>query len=246
MDRFYKTEWDLGQITSGIRRRALVLKTINFVYQLLPIWRDDPDRPYEYSEDRLNLQLSKFLDSHARNDFPMVRFDREEYQSQNRRVDLAASPVKPMLIGVKLHTIYDPYLVLEGKRLPAPSLRREREYVTGFDKRNGGIQRFKLRLHGDKLDVAVMIGYVQAYPLTKWHRNINEWISELAGGTTADVSIWEADEKLKTLDEDPIRHTGICRSVHNRSGRKSGKGIQIHHLWIIMNIKATKNQCDYG
>ncbi len=63
-----------GRITSGIEKSRLALQTINFVRQQLPAWRDDPDRRHEKSEPRLNLQLCKFLERRARNDFPMVQF----------------------------------------------------------------------------------------------------------------------------------------------------------------------------
>ncbi len=50
-----------GLLTSGIEPNTdkLVLKTISFIYQQLPRWRDDPNRPDEQSEDKLNLQLCK-------------------------------------------------------------------------------------------------------------------------------------------------------------------------------------------
>ncbi len=106
-----------GEITSGIKSRTFQLTIINFVYQQLPIWRDDTNRPDEQSEDKLNLQLCKFLDSCARKDFPMVRFNHEEYQTDQRRVDLSASPAKNIFLEAKPYTIYDPVLVLECKRL---------------------------------------------------------------------------------------------------------------------------------
>ena len=156
MSDIHEKEQSIGRITSGIdRENTLAIKTINFVSRQLPAWRDDPVRPQEQAEDRLNLQLCKFLDSRARNEFPMVRFDHEEYQPGRRRVDLSASPVEATTIGAKLHTVYDPILVFECKRLPAPSLDREKEYVTGGKEHtSGGLQRFKLGGHGRVLRVA--------------------------------------------------------------------------------------------
>src|SRR5438477_12884516 len=104
----------IGQITSGIESGNLVVKTIDFVHQQLPRWRDDPDRPTEYSEERLNSQLSKFLDARARSEFPMVYFQREEFQTGRRRADVSALPSEPTLIGGKAYSIYEPFLVLEG------------------------------------------------------------------------------------------------------------------------------------
>lgn len=228
---------DTGQITSGIPRDTLAVTTINFVRQQLPAWRDDPDRPDEKSEDKLNLQLCKFLDSRARNTFPMVRFDHQEYQAGQRRVDLSASPVESLYLEAKLYTIYDPILVLEGKRLPAPSSDREKEYVTGTrpTKTTGGIQRFKLGLHGATLDLSAMIGYVQDRCARDWHHKINEWILELASGTIADGCLWKANETLELLEEDTAERVASCRSVHSRTGEVASNTITLHHLWIAMN-----------
>ncbi len=227
-----------GQLTSGIDQTTstLVLRTITFVRQQLPAWRDDPGRPDEQSENKLNLQLCKFLDSHARNDFPMVRFDHEEYQTGRRSVDLSASPIEAIVIDARMYTIYNPFLVFECKRLPAPSKDREKEYVTGgADKISGGIQRFKLGLHGASLDSVVMIGYVQEYSLSYWHRKINEWVSELDIGTIADTCVWNDSELLEMVDECVSKGLAICRSVHMRTGGTASSDIIIHHLWIAMN-----------
>ena len=223
-----------GKITSGIKLRTFQLAVITFIQQQLPIWRDDPDRIDEQSEDKLNLQLCKFLDSHARNILPMIRFDHEEYQTGRRRVDMSASPVKSIFLEAKLYTIYDPVLVLEGKRLPTPSSSREKEYVTGPtpEKINGGIQRFKLGLHGAKLNLVAIIGYVQDHSICHWHGKINGWISELAGNPIGDGCIWNVNETLKPLEEDKTKGIANCHSVHRRT---FGNKIDIHHLWIAMN-----------
>jgi len=223
-----------GKITSGIKLRTFQLAVITFIQQQLPIWRDDPDRIDEQSEDKLNLQLCKFLDSHARNILPMIRFDHEEYQTGRRRVDMSASPVKSIFLEAKPYTIYDPVLVLEGKRLPTPSSSREKEYVTGPtpEKINGGIQRFKLGLHGAKLNLVAIIGYVQGHSICHWHRKINGWISELASNPIGDGCIWNVNETLKPLEEDKTKGIANCHSVHRRT---FGNKIDIHHLWIAMN-----------
>jgi hypothetical protein len=94
-----------GGITVGIEKDTLVSKTIAYIWRQLQVWRDDPDRLDEQSENKMNLQLVKFLDARARTEFPMVRFDHEEYQYERRSVDISASPVEPIEIGARLHTI---------------------------------------------------------------------------------------------------------------------------------------------
>jgi hypothetical protein len=230
----------IGQLTSGIEpsTEKLILKTISFVHQQLPSWRDDPNRIIEEAEDRLNLQLCKFIDSCARNDFPMVRFDHEEYQFDRRRVDLSASPIEPMVIGARLYTIYNPILVIECKRLPAPPPKnREKEYVTGGADRSGGIQRFKLGLHGAALNSVVMIGYIQKYSLRYWYNKINEWISELTTGAIEDHIVWNETELLEMINECVPKGISSCKSVHNRTGSTISSNIQIYHFGIIMDIR---------
>jgi hypothetical protein len=224
----------VGRITVGLEEGALVEKTAAFVLHRLQEWRDDPDRPREQSEDRLNLQLCKFLETRARSDFPMVCFYHQEPQTGRRRVDLSASPVERMRIGARQYAIYQPFLVLEGKRLPAPSADRRMEYVTGGERKDGGIQRFKLALHGAELSVAAMIGYVQAQSPSYWHQVINGWISDLAAGRVSDVCVWEAGDRLGQLSQDPAKGIADCQSVHGRSGTAVGPSIRLRHLWVAM------------
>ena len=225
-----------GKITSGIEPDSLPLQTIAFVYGQLTGWRDDPDRPVEEAEDKLNLQLCKFLGVQANKEFPMIRFDHEEPQVGRRRVDMSASPAKSIFFEAKLYTIYDPVLVLEGKRLPTPSSSREKEYVTGPTpkKISGGIQRFKLSLHGAKLNLVAIIGYVQGHSVCHWHKKINGWISELVDNPIGDGCIWAANETLNPLAEDKTKAIASYRSTHSRT---LGDKIELHHLWITMNVQ---------
>ncbi|MHB1459544.1 MAG: hypothetical protein ACYC0V_21750 [Armatimonadota bacterium] len=232
----------VGRISTGIEQNKLQLRTIEFMRQQLPAWRDDPDRPDEQAENKLSLQLCKFLDSQARNEFPMVRFDHEEYQSKRRSVDLSASVTAPQVIGAKLHTIYDPILVIECKRLPAPSLEREKEYVTGgCEKKSGGIQRFKLGLHGADLNLAAIIGYIQERSLDDWHSAVNQWISDLASGIRKDLCAWYDTELLEPLDGDQSSIIASFQSVHGRNGSAAADHITIHHLWITMEDRLARS-----
>lgn len=226
----------VGQITSGLEPNALAQKTIDFVYRQLPAWRDDPSRTNEKAENKLNLQLCKFLNTtRIRNDFPMVHFEHEEYQSWPTSVDISASPNESATIGAVTYTIYDPIVVLEGKRLPAPSHDREKEYVTGGKQyQGGGIQRFKLGLHSPHQNLAAIIGYIQDGSSPAWHSHINEWILELSKGTLADVCAWSNTEVLKTLEEDPTNGIATCHSTHYRNGNAQG-AILIRHLWVKMS-----------
>jgi hypothetical protein len=223
-----------GQISEGIELNNFALKIIEFVYQSLSVWCNDPDRPKEQAENKLNLQLCKFLDSQTRIEFSMIRFDHEEYQTGRYAVDLSASPAEHIIIKGKSYSIYEPLLVFEGKRLPAPRKDREQEYITGGDKKTGGIQRFKLGLHGGELKLVAMIGYLQDNTLGHWHSKINEWILELSKGESSDGLGWSEDEVLHYLVDESI-DTAKHRSEHNRIKENEIDKIIIYHLWVVMN-----------
>ena len=227
-----------GKITCGISYDTLSTQTIDFVYNNLALWRDDPNRSVESAENKLNLQLCKYIDSKARNDFPMVRFDHEEYQTGRRSIDISASPTNTSVIGVNLYTIYNPFLVLECKRLPAPSIDREKEYVSGGkDDKSGGIQRFKLALHGKNLNIAVIIGYIQEHTAGYWLHKINEWILDFSKDKNADCCDWHKNEILRIIEQDRGKIISRYSSSHNRIiNNKPAKNIEINHLWLLMNV----------
>ena len=228
-----------GEITSGIKHRTLQLAIISFVHQQLPFWRDDPDRPFEQSELKLNPQLSKFLNFQAHKILSMICFNHEEPQYGNRDVDISILPYEKMIIEAQTYTIYDPVLVIECKRLPARSLDYEKEYVTGTkpNQKSGGIQRFKLGLHGAKHNIVAMIGYVQDRSACHWHKKINGWISELVSNPIGDGCIWTADETLKAFERDTSRGIYSYRSIHSRTGDLVNNEIELHHLWVTMNVE---------
>ena len=143
-----------------------------------------------------------------------------------------------MIIEARPYTIYNPILVIECKRLPAPSADREKEYVTGTspDKKTGGIQRFKLGFHGAKHKLAAMVGYIQDQRGKDWLNTINNWIKELAAKPIGDGCVWADDEILYLLENNTA--TGIikCNSKHRRNA--NARKIAIHHIWISMRKKS--------
>ncbi len=233
-DLFSMSEPGRGRISEG-PTDALIERTVEFVHTELAGWRDDPERAPELAEERLNAQLCKYLNVAASHRFPMVLFSHEEKQTGTRRVDMSALPISGGFIGQTYHTIYDPFLVFEGKRLPAPSRSREREYVTGGTEKSGGIQRFKLALHGAQQKTAAIIGYVQKGDLESWHSLINQWIRELASDATAVDEKWFVDEQLAGLAADHALRIASASSLHRRSESAISPEIRIRHLWVVMH-----------
>jgi hypothetical protein len=224
-------------ITKDLVPNTLIDETLAFVRRELAAWRDDPERPDQSAEEKLNLQLCKYLNVRARHDFPMAYFNHEEPQGPYRRIDLSVTPESVIVAGARTHTKYDPYLVMEGKRLPAPAKAREQEYVTGGQKITGGLQRFKMGLHGGGLDIGAMIAYVQNNKLDEWVKIINGWIGALHGSDCANGCKWSNDEALSSYDADEGNRTASCRSKVARISA-STPDILIHHFWIAMKKKA--------
>lgn len=224
-----------GRLTHGPQANALVERTLEFVRDQLPGWRDRKDRKYETDEERLNAQLCKHLNARSRQVPLPVLFHHEEKQIGHRRVDISAGPAEGGFVGTTYHSIDDPFLVLEGKRLPPPGGKaREREYVTGQEKRTGGIQRFKLGLHGEKVATAVLIGYLQKDSPTVWHQRINGWIRDLENALPLGEELWTHGEQLQTLAQAKATRMSSCESRHGRASRADSPEIRILHFWIEM------------
>ena len=126
----------------------------------------------------------------------MVHFHHEEPQGVRHSADFSANPTDRAWIEGRQYTKYEPILVLEGKRLPTPGSGREREYVASAagEKPAGGVQRFKLGLHGARLSIAGMVGYVQERTCADWFAEVNHWIDDLA--SSADP-LWSSADRLK-------------------------------------------------
>jgi hypothetical protein len=225
---------DFGKLKFGPSPNTLVLKIFEFVYSELPFWRDDCDHHVEDSEEKLSDQLYKFLNIYALEHSLTFYFGHEESQFGRHKADISALP-REILIKANLYGKYDPIVVFECKRLPTPGQDREKEYVTGLTKKNGGIQRFKIGVHGAKQNIVAMIGYLQVNSPDYWFTMINKWITELNNGTITDICVWSSSEKLEKLEEDSKKGTSKCLSSHSRSGSKLSDNIAIHHFWVRMN-----------
>jgi hypothetical protein len=227
----------IGQITTGITPNSLVGQTILFVEERLPMWRDDSTRPYVEGEEDLNAQLCKYLNAQARHNFPMAYFHHEEKQGARRRVDLSALPTPDAVQAiVYFDSIYNPFLVLEGKRVPPPGgAAREREYVTGLADRSGGVQRFKLGLHGALHNTAVMLGYVQDGLASDWLTTMNGWIGDLEASGEDATCNWTAGDQFGPMTTSA---GGVCRFESRHLRLTNMREIELIHLWVQLPAKS--------
>jgi hypothetical protein len=217
---------------------TLVPQTLSFVLAQLPAWRDDPTRPADSNENQMNSSLCDFLDIRSREDFPMVRFKHQAPQTTTHTVDLGVHGLESITtVGTRGYTIYQPFLVIEAKRLPAPRKDREREYVVGGDKPSGAIQRFRLGLHGADVETAIIVGYIESEMPPHWHSTINQWIRSFAAGTEATGCTWSPADELGNLVFDEKHGTSSSESNHERDASCCTPSLRIRHLWIVMNWK---------
>jgi hypothetical protein len=227
-----------GRITSGVKENQQLVALVDFIYQTLPVWRDDPERPNADRETDLNETLYIVLANRAKTKMPLFLFTPEARASGQRRIDMAVMSSEKIVLAARTYTKYETVLAIECKRLPAPTRDREREYVSGGDKTTGGIQRFKLSEHGAGLPVAVMVGYIQRETAQIWLEKINGWLVEMAGSKTGDGLLWESGEKLGDFRYDGEAATACAISSHPRiSGtpRLHEQPIEIRHLWVEMS-----------
>lgn len=224
-----------GHLTPTIHRPSAWLETvIDFIYARLAAWRDDPFRPAETAETRLTAQLCQFLNGATRAaGLDSIVFQAEVPDSTvpGRTLDLVPGPRGCLIwIDGQRHSLYDPILPIECKRLPTPrsASRERREYLHTQKRTIGGVQRFKAGLHGAGHATGVMIGYVQQESLPEWLARINRWLRVLI---RAGVSGWSADDGLRLGTHDHATRTARHGSVNART---SGNPITIHHLWVDM------------
>jgi len=230
----------VGHLSRTAVKDSLINQTIDFIWSSIPSWRNDTERQFTESEEELNAQFHNFLQSRASREFPMVLFQHEQRQEGRRRVDLSVKPTETTNIEGVLYNIYKPIIVIEGKRLPTPSKSREREYVTSEPKISGGIQRFKLGLHGIDHEKVIILGYIQKYDPKFWLNQINTWILDL---TITASGIWETSE---LLNEFKITASGLYSksiSSHPRTTKEGKKKpVDILHFWIQMTPEAKGRQ----
>ena len=221
-----------GRISSGIPADAAALKTLTFIHGNLAAWRDDAERPDAERERDLNSQLCKYLNVAAmKADFAMVYFHHEEPQGSQHSADFSANPLDADWIEGRQYSKYDPILVLEGKRLPTPGSGRAREYVASATGATpmGGVQRFKLSLHGTSVSIAGMIGYIQNETCTHWLAEVNRWIDDLA----SEGSGWSSNDRLHNFVFNSDARVSRSESEHSRTSGVSPR-LRVAHLWVEM------------
>ncbi len=211
------------------------LAFFDFLATLLPVWRDDPDRPPATGETKLTAQLCAKLASAFRHgpwDFLQVRREEPDEMKAQRSVDMAIAPAGcRVFVEGRTYNEYATLLPIECKRLPTPKDRKrdEREYLFSQFSTTGGVQRFKAGDHGSRHDRAAMIGFVQTMDALHWCDRIGDWIDEMEAVSLAG---WTGADKLLIDEYDTVCGVGRLRSQHEREAGLSD--ITLTHLWVEM------------
>jgi hypothetical protein len=206
---------------------ALFNVVVEFIKTHLPQFAESVLNTGIINENGLNSRLSRFVTNFA--DQEIFFADRESMEDEAR----GNSPAADIGIYLKVDDIgIDPPLitVFEGKRLTTSlESKRRQEYVIGHEKNGkripcGGIERFKLAIHGGKLSHAGMVGYLQDGTPGSWQKKVNAWISDLCSQPFGPA--WSEVEKLTS--QITIGRVTECSSVVNRSASE----LHLVHLWI--------------
>lgn len=107
--------------------------------------------------------------------------------------------------------------------------KRKREYVIGHENGGkpihcGGIERYKLSIHGGNRNHAGMIGYLQDGTPDIWRKEVNAWISDLSAQTHEPP--WSETEQLTPHEING--RVASCSSIAIRADST----LRLTHLWI--------------
>lgn len=204
---------------------------VRFLKTHLPQFAESISTTNINNEDGLNSRLCRFITNAAEQEIFFA--ERESMEDETR----GNSPAVDIGIRLKVEdTGIDPPLVtvFEGKRLSTklPNKRR-REYVIGHkeggkDIHCGGIERFKLAIHGGKLNRAGMIGYLQDGTRDSWQGKVNTCICDLCS-QPFDLA-WSEREQL--TPQETNGRVAEYSSVVSRADRD----LHLTHLWIDLVV----------
>ncbi|MFM2224285.1 MAG: hypothetical protein RJA07_487 [Bacteroidota bacterium] len=185
------------------------------------------------TEKLLNQQLIDFFNGHSPdfNQYLQYRFifrKDDESKGTNYKPDIGITIWNKEQLFSEVQSFFQ----IECKRLPTPNIsnsRSEKEYVKGIEKNTGGIERFKNNKHGNHLEQAALIGFVQNDLLQNWHNKIKDWIQYEIDNTN---SSWTVDDHLKISYQKNSLHR-----YHSICNRILGKPITLHHFFIDISKK---------
>jgi len=184
------------------------------------------------NESGLNQGLCILLNNYARIECRFFIFEKEFMEDVEKgsspKVDLG---VIVLPINSEFYNSQESFFSIEAKRLGKTEKAREKEYLIGREedgkyKQCGGVERFKMAIHGKNLQYSAVIGYVQIYDFNYWQKTIDGWIDELIAGKISSCSHWSEKDKLQ-----PLNQTANTAKFRSENSRQKGS-IILFHLWV--------------
>lgn len=202
------------------------------------------------NEKFMAADLSKELNFAATDELFYFHSEDPENQSATRTLDYGAYPNARLRVQGWTPNAKERLYGIEAKRLPTHSTpmegrQREREYVVGdWEDRNsptknlkGGIERFKEGVHGEGLDRAGMIAFIQRENSNHWLGKINKWIAELiAAPLLSHRARWLQQEQILACG---VPGTGVTEFISHHQ-RPDGPPIQLRHFWLDLTLVASR------
>lgn len=216
----------------GPEANSAIMDVVTFVEKHLAQFSKQYTGSNIKNENGLNQELCKLLNAYARIECCFFIFDKESMEdvekSNSPRVDFG---VRVLPINSEFYNTQESFFAMEAKRLGQTKKTREKEYLIGREedgkyKHCGGVERFKMAIHGKNLQFGAMIGYVQANDFHYWQRTIDGWIDELVVGKISSCSRWSEKDKLQLLNQ-----TASTAKYRSENSRQNGS-IILFHLWV--------------
>jgi hypothetical protein len=197
-----------------------ILVVVAFVEEQLLIFSQRYTNSAIQDEKGLNSRLHHLLQWESINRKYPFLFEKDPPEKpesgQSPSPDLGVFHQTGITIGTKYYTEDESFFSLEAKILGVKERSRQREYVIGSEKANGGIERFKKRIHGSKLDYGCMLGYILKHDFNHWHTQVNTWIDE---EIRSGHPFWNENDKL--LVKNMANFTARYESCNSRVGIQS-------------------------
>lgn len=195
-----------------------------------------------HNEKFMAADLSKELNFAATDELFYFHSEDPENESATRTLDYGTYPNARLRVQGWTPNAKERLYGIEAKRLPTHSTPiegrdREREYVVGdwaahkSPEKNlkGGIERFKEGVHGEGLDQAGMVAFIQREDSTHWLKKVNQWIHDLiVSPLPSHKATWEHQDKLVPCHAPGLGVTEFA-STHARS---NGLPISLRHFWL--------------
>lgn len=223
-----------GKLTRGIELDASIKVVIEFIEVHFSEFSNKVKGEISTNEKALTDKLCKFLNRKVGN-YPFY-FHHENVENHasgiSPQTDIGTlSKNVQLTVGDMSYGEFESFFSLEAKRLPTPGQYREKEYVIGYNKPSGGIERFKKRIHGNHLKYAAIIGYIQKEDKNHWFLKINGWIDELIFSAPRE---WKENDKLTNIGE---CSENVSKFI-SKNSRQEVDGvedfIELFHFWIVI------------